>query len=104
MSGNSLLEDPWQELLEQQIGQIKSAAVFIRKQGIGPWENIEMRAFLSQFVERKCPVIPVFLVEAPDTLVIPLFLKEMTWVDFRKQDPDPFGQLHWGIMGKRIDV
>jgi hypothetical protein len=25
----------------------------------------------------------------------------MTWVDFRKDDPDPMEQLVWGITGKR---
>jgi hypothetical protein len=25
----------------------------------------------------------------------------MTWVDFRKEDPDPLEQLVWGITGQR---
>jgi hypothetical protein len=25
----------------------------------------------------------------------------MTWVDFRKRDPDPMEQLIWGITGER---
>jgi hypothetical protein len=30
-----------------------------------------------------------------------LFLRGMTWVDFRAADPDPLAQLIWGITGQR---
>jgi len=49
----------WQELLEEQIQNIGSAAVLVGESGLGPWQNSEMRAFISEFVDRKCPVIPV---------------------------------------------
>ena len=32
---------------------------------------------------------------------LPPFLKGMTWVDFRKRDPDPLAQLIWGITGQK---
>ena len=60
-----------------------------------------MRAFLSQFVDRGCPVIPVLLESAPKQPELPLFLKEMTWVDFRKPESRPFQQLVWGITGEK---
>ena len=91
----------WQDALERQIEQIKSAAVFVGKNGIGPWQRSELNAFLREFVERGCPVIPVLLPDAPSKPELPLFLKGMLWVDFRKQDPDPMVQLMWGITGKR---
>jgi hypothetical protein len=92
---------PWQRLLEQQIGQIKSAAVFIGQSGIGPWQQLELEAFLREFVGRGCPVIPVLLPDAPKKPGLPVFLRGMTWVDFRKRDPDPMEQLIWGITGER---
>ena len=46
----------WQEGLEKQIEQIKSAAVFVGKSGFGPWQKREMRAFLSEFVDKGIPV------------------------------------------------
>jgi hypothetical protein len=92
---------PWQPLLEQQIEKVKSAAVFIGKSGIGPWEDVELQAFLREFVKRGCPVIPVLLPDAPREPQLPLFLRGITWVDFRKQEPDPMEQLIWGITGKR---
>ena len=92
---------PWQRLLEKQIGQIKSAAVFVGKDGVGPWQQLEIDGFLREFVRRKCPVIPVLLADALRKPKLPLFLAGMTWVDFRRQDVDPMGQLIWGITGKR---
>jgi hypothetical protein len=94
---------PWQKLLESQIEHIKSAAVFVGKEGIGPWQQMELEAFLREFVRRDCSVIPVLLPDAPKEPHLPLFLKGITWVDFRQENPDPMEQLLWGITGKRID-
>jgi len=94
----------WQHLLEQQIAQIKAAAVFVGEDGVGPWERIELEAFLQQFVDRKCPVIPVILSDTSKEPELPVFLKGTTWVDFRVQDPDPMEQLIWGITGERGDM
>lgn len=95
---------PWQRLLEEQIAKIKSAAVFIGKDGIGPWEKMELEAFLHEFVRRGCPVIPVILADAPKEPKLPIFLGGMTWVDFRKQEPVPMEQLIWGITGVKSQV
>jgi hypothetical protein len=92
---------PWQPLLEQQIGQIKSAAVFVGKDGMGPWQQMELYALLNEFVDRGCPVIPILLPNTPEEPELPIFLKGITWVDFRKQDPDPLERFIWGITGKR---
>ena len=83
----------WQELLEEQIARIKCAAVFVGKSGVGPCQDIELRAFLTQFMNRRCPVIPVILAECVKVPRLPFFLSQFTWVDFRKSTPDPFGQL-----------
>jgi len=52
---------PWQSLLEEQIENIKAAAVFMGKNGIGPWQDQEIAAFLRQFIKRQCPVKPLKL-------------------------------------------
>lgn len=118
---------PWLRLLEEQIENIKTAAVFIGNSGIGPWHQQEMEALLREFVNRKCPVIPVFLASAPEDANFPIFLRGMTEVDFRKprliQDHnadeeqgykfeypvdtivdsnlEPIDRLVWGITGNR---
>ena len=68
----------WQTALEEQINNIKSAAVFVGNSGIGPWQNEEIQAFLSQFIERKCPVIPTILGSATTTPDLPWTLKTGT--------------------------
>jgi hypothetical protein len=90
---------PWQKVLEAQIAKIKSAAVFVGKNGIGPWQELELEAFLREFVKRRCPVIPVMLPDCPSAPTLPIFLSGNTWVDLRKADPNPFERLIWGITG-----
>jgi hypothetical protein len=91
----------WQPVLEEQIQKIKSVAVFVGDDGLGPWAEVEVHAFLREFVKRRCPVIPVILPSAHEVPKLPVFLDGMHWVDFRKDDPDPIDQLIWGITGKR---
>lgn len=93
---------PWQQELENHIANIKSAAVFVGENGIGPWQYEEIKAFLREFVKRQCPVIPVLLPDSRTKPKLPIFLNGMTWIDFRKKvKPDPMGQLIWGITGER---
>ncbi|MFN5593544.1 MAG: TIR domain-containing protein, partial [Aphanizomenon sp.] len=94
----------WQDSLEDQIDQIRTAAVFVGNSGLGPWQIEEIKAFLRAFVNRKCPVIPVLLPNAPQKPQIPLFLEGLMWVDFREHDPEPLGQLIWGITGIKPDL
>jgi serine/threonine protein kinase len=92
---------PWQRALEKQIKRIKAAAVFVGRKGIGPWQRNELDGFLREFVERGCPVIPVILQNCSKEPNLPLFLKSMTWVDFRQPSPNPMESLIWGITGER---
>ena len=94
---------PWQQLLENQIETIQAAAVFVGSSGFGPWQDAEIRAFLRQFQERDCPVIPVILTTVSTVPRLPPFLAGMTWVDFRDADSRPMSMLIWGITGERPD-
>ncbi len=91
---------PWQEELERQIGRIRAAAVFVGPNGLGPWQNQELMAFLREFAQRQCPVIPVLLPGATAP-ALPLFLQAMTWVDLRAQEPTQIERLIWGITGNK---
>jgi hypothetical protein len=91
---------PWQEALEQIIQTANSAAVLVGKDGLGPWEIPEMRACLTQFVNRKLPVIPVLLPGTAAEPKLPLFLQAFTWVDLRQGLTDEgLYRLQWGITG-----
>jgi len=93
---------PWQGELERIISRIGSALVLVGEDGVGPWQTLEMRSFLSESVRREIPVIPVLLPGTGSIPVLPLFLKELMWVDlrqgFRKSNID---RLIWGITGKK---
>lgn len=92
---------PWQALLEQQMASIGCAAVCVGRAGVGPWQEQELYGFLREFVARRAPVIPVLLPDAPSAPELPLFLRAMTYVDFRLRDLDPMARLEWGITGVR---
>jgi formylglycine-generating enzyme required for sulfatase activity len=92
---------PWQRLLEAQIEKIRAAAVFVGVSGIGPWQQMELEAFLREFVTRQCPVIPVILPGASQKPKLPVFLASFTWVDFRQDQPDPLERLIWGMTGEK---
>jgi hypothetical protein len=92
---------PWQPLLERQLASIRSAAVCVGRAGVGPWQEQELYAFLREFVARRSPVIPVLLPDAPTAPELPVFLRAMTYVDFRQQEPAPMDRLEWGITGVR---
>lgn len=89
----------WQSALEEQIANIGAVAIFIGKNGIGPWQNTEIRAFIAEFVERKCPVIPVILRTAEQVPSLPIFLKNLHYVDFRAPNYDSLSLIQWGITG-----
>jgi eukaryotic-like serine/threonine-protein kinase len=91
----------WQKAIGEQIDSIKSAAVFVGKNGVGLWQDEEIQALLSKFLKRKCPVIPTVLASAKEKPELPWTLENRHWVDFRVPEPDPLKQLIFGIRGQR---
>jgi uncharacterized protein YukJ/nucleotide-binding universal stress UspA family protein len=93
---------PWQEAIEAQMDRIGSAAVLVGSSGLGPWQDREMRSFLTEFVNRNLPVIPVLLPNAVSKPELPLSLKQFTWVDLRNKNIDEgIERLIWGITGRK---
>jgi hypothetical protein len=91
---------PWQRAIEEQIERIGSVAVFIGSHGNGPWQTMEIEAFVREHVGRGSPVIPAILASSSEPK-LPPFLNGMHRVDFRKERPSPIAQLVWGITGAR---
>ena len=83
----------WQSELEKQIIKIRNACVFVGRNGMGPWQDIEIRAFLTEFLNRGCPIIPVILPNATQVPDLPIFLKQMMWVDLRKDYNKNFSRM-----------
>jgi hypothetical protein len=77
--------------------------VLVGKDGLGPWQDREMRSCLNQFARRQLPVIPVLLPNALEAPELPIFLNELTWVDLRGGlTKEGIDQLQWGITGNRL--
>jgi len=96
--------EPWQEGLEKALDNSATCAVFLGPNGLGPWQNEEMRSALDRRVrDQSFRVIPVLLPgDAPTAPVtLPSFLSRLTYVDFRAglDDHDAFSRLLTGIRG-----
>ncbi|NMG06043.1 TIR domain-containing protein [Brasilonema sp. UFV-L1] len=94
----------FQDVIQQTIPNVKSAAIIISSQGLGKWQSLELRAFIRKCVEEiDVPVIPVLL---PGVTTLPeklLFLRELNSVYFTKnleEDTQALDALEWGITGK----
>jgi hypothetical protein len=91
----------FQDVIQQVIPKIKSVAVFIGSKGLGKWQTLELRSFISQCVESDIPVIPVLLPGVQEVLSHFGFLKELNWVRFSNlNDVEALDNLIWGITGK----
>jgi hypothetical protein len=91
----------WQPKLDKAIDKIKCAAVMVGGNGIGPWQSMEISAYLRRFVDRGASVIPVLLEDVIKVPKLPVFIEGMQWVDFRVANPNPMKQLMWGITGRK---
>jgi len=91
-----------QQEIERILPNIKAVAIFVGPSGIGPWENVEMHAAITQFVKRKLPVITVLLPGVATEPDLPLFLKEFKWVGFAGgiDDPKALDDIEWGVTGE----
>jgi tetratricopeptide (TPR) repeat protein len=95
----------WMPLLEKAISQCQGIGVFVSSNGIGPWEDVEIQAWLTKTVRNKIPVIPVLLPGTYDAPELPLFLGNRTFIDMRSGiTPERIDKLYWGITGKKPEA
>ena len=93
----------WSRAVEEALQKSRSVAVLVGKGGLGPWEQYEYLAALSESVRRGLPVIPVLLPGAPAEVKLPLFLKSFAWVDLRGDLKEGLDDLERGISGRNLD-
>lgn len=93
----------FQDVIQQAIPKVKSAAICIGLKGLGQWQALELRSFITRCVEADIPVIPVLLPGVDNIPAHLLFLKELNWVRFYKNidEVDAIDNLVWGITGKK---
>jgi TIR domain len=91
----------WMDEIEETVQVVHAVAVFVGPNQVGAWQRKEIKAYLRRQVDKELPVIPVVLSGCESEPELPEFLKDFTWVDFRKSDPDPLERLYWGITGQK---
>jgi hypothetical protein len=87
----------WTERVGAALSSASTFAVFLGATGVGKWQGVEIQNISEARLERRCTVIPVMLADAPTSTKLPMQLAGLTWVDFRKDDPDPIAELVRGI-------
>jgi TIR domain len=96
---------PWQEGIEQGVKSSRAVAVLVGADGLGAWQEPEMRAFIARSRQECIPVIPVLLPGCPDSPPLTAFLQAFTWVDLRQGlSGEGLARLLWGIIGERPEV
>ncbi len=90
-----------QDIIQQAITEVKTAAIIIGQTGLGKWQAVELRGFITQCLDREIPVIPVLLPNVsgfPPELV---FLKELGKVNFilSIEESEALDNLEYGITG-----
>jgi hypothetical protein len=93
----------FQEGIAGAIPKVKSAAIIIGPNGLGKWQSLELKTFISRCVEEDIPVIPVLLPGVETFPVNLLFLKELNWVKFSEniEEKEGLDRLIWGTTGKK---
>jgi hypothetical protein len=91
----------FQDVIQDAIYNARTAAIFIGPHGLGRWQALELRSFISQAIEHGIPTIPVLLPhvnEIPNEL---RFLRELNAVWFKTaEDESAMTKLVWGIRGQ----
>ncbi len=93
----------FQDEIQQAIGRIKTAAIFFGPDGLGRWQALELKSFISQCVNRDIPIIPVLLPEVEEIPEALIFLQEFHAVSFQDsiEDEKALFSLEWGITRRK---
>lgn len=92
-----------QSKISEGIRKSKTAAIFIGTEGLGNWQDLEIKVLIDLLIEEKKPLIPVLLPGVDNISNLNPFLKQIRWVNFMDnlQELDALYDLEWGIKGKQ---
>src|ERR1700741_1512781 len=73
----------WANEVRHAIANCHAALIMVGASGSGRFQEIELRSIMQEFLEKRRPIIPVFLPGTPSDVQLPLFLRSFTYVDLR---------------------
>jgi hypothetical protein len=73
----------FQDVIQSSVGKVGVAAFFLGPKGMGNWQMMELRTFMSACVNKGTPVIPVLLPGVNELPTELRFLKELNYVSFK---------------------
>jgi small GTP-binding protein len=93
----------FQEIIQDAMKKVGAAVIVIGEWGLGRWQALELRGFISRCIELDIPVIPTLLPGGSIPSEVSPFLQELQVVEFRKSvnEQDAFASLVWGITGDK---
>ncbi|MCP3963543.1 MAG: TIR domain-containing protein [bacterium] len=91
----------WQKTVASMIKSIDCAVFCLGPHGVEGWQEMELHALNEQRAQRNLRVIPVILPGTVGEPELPLFLKSVQIVDFRRTEPDPLELLIKSISARR---
>jgi hypothetical protein len=89
--------------LENAIETIPCAALCFGPFDMGNWHVMEIRAYVEAWAKKEARMIPLILPGVEKTPQLPLFVRQVHWVDMRSwqnKDDDGFYRLVCGILGR----
>jgi len=92
----------FQEEIERVLPYTKAFGICIGASGVGPWERLEIRTAIAQFVNRGAPVIPILL-PSYSSRSLPAFLEQFRAVEIAHGVPidESAQKIIWGVTGNR---
>lgn len=93
----------FQDVIQSAVRTVKTAAILMGSSGLGRWQAVELRVFISRCVEHGIPLIPVLLPGAEEFPNDLAFLRELNFVKFTNSVTEESGisRLVWGITGEK---
>ena len=95
--------DTVSDALEKALTDIPCAALCFGPADIGKWHIMEVRAYIENWASGNARMIPVILPGVKEEPRLPLFVRQIEWVDMRDWENDggdSFYRLVCGITGK----
>jgi len=97
--------DVWMRVVEHVISEVPAVIVCIGANGLSAWHDAEQRAAFDRSTQGGShTVVPVLLPGAPETVELPLFLRERTPVDLRAEPAwdDGIARLAASLIGRAL--